>query len=196
MGDRLDELGFEMRVGDGGRHPSVRDVGRLIVDHLAPGHPLRQWAEGLAGGTINVELAGYLTGSIDLVARLRESGHPDRFVVADYKTNRLTRPGVVARVDAYGPGRLVEAMAEHHYPLQALLYAVALHRYLRWRAPLAGGDTRVTGAAYLFVRGMTGPGVQVTRGMPHGVFTWEFPPNLVVRLSDLLAGRPVSGADR
>ena len=194
--DRLDELDFDMRVGDGGRHPSVQDVGRLVVDHLVPDHPLVPWAEGLASGAIAVELAGYLTGSIDLVARVCAADSADRFVVADYKTNRLTRPGVVPPGDAYGPARLVDAMAEHHYPLQALLYAVALHRYLRWRAPLADAGTRVSGAAYLFVRGMTGPEVQLTNGMPHGVFTWEFSPNLVVRLSDLLAGRPLTGAVR
>jgi len=195
-GDRLDELGFDMRVGGGGRHPSVQDIGRLVVDHLLPGHPLLPWAEGLAGGAIDVELSGYLTGSIDLVARVCDAKGTDRFVVADYKTNRLTRPGVVTPADAYGPVRLVDAMAEHHYPLQALLYGVALHRYLRWRAPLAGVDTRVSGAAYLFVRGMTGPGVQLTNGQPHGVFTWQYPPGLVVRLSDVLAGRAVTGAGR
>jgi exodeoxyribonuclease V beta subunit len=195
-GDRLDELGFDMRVGDGGRHPSVHDVGRLVVDHLLPGHPLVSWAKSLAEGAIAVELAGYLTGSIDLVARVGDAERGDRFVVADYKTNRLNRPGVTATTDAYGPGRLVDAMAEHHYPLQALLYAVALHRYLRWRAPHPGVDTRVSGAAYLFVRGMTGSGVHRTDGQPHGVFTWEFPPGLVVELSDLLAGRPLPGAGR
>ncbi|HEY5110473.1 MAG TPA: PD-(D/E)XK nuclease family protein, partial [Acidimicrobiales bacterium] len=139
---------------------------------------------------------GYLTGSIDLVARVCDEERGDRFVVADYKTNRLTRPGVVAAADAYGQGRLVQAMAEHHYPLQALLYAVALHRYLRWRAPIDGVGTRVSGAAYLFVRGMTGPDVPLTDGQPHGVFTWELPPDLVVRISDLLAGRAVTGAGR
>jgi exodeoxyribonuclease V beta subunit len=130
------------------------------------------------------------------VARVGDAERGDRFVVADYKTNRLNRPGVTATTDAYGPGRLVDAMAEHHYPLQALLYAVALHRYLRWRAPHPGVDTRVSGAAYLFVRGMTGSGVHRTDGQPHGVFTWEFPPGLVVELSDLLAGRPLPGAGR
>ena len=37
-------------------------------------------------------------------------------------------------------------------PLQALLYLVALQRFLGLRAP--GGDVPVLGAAYLFVRGM------------------------------------------
>jgi exodeoxyribonuclease V beta subunit len=194
--DRLDELGFDMRVGDGGRHPSVQDIGRLVVRHLDPGHPLLAWAAGLAGGAIEIELAGYLTGSIDLVARVRDDAVGDRFVVADYKTNRLTRPGSTAGTDAYGPVPMVDAMMEHHYPLQALLYAVALHRYLRWRAPVDGAATRVSGAAYLFVRGMTGGDVPVTDGQPHGVYSWELSPDLVVGLSDLLAGRPIPGVVR
>ena len=36
----------------------------------------------------------------------------------------------------------------------------------------------VAGAAYLFVRGMTGPGVGRDGPHPHGVFTWEFAPAL------------------
>ena len=35
----------------------------------------------------------------------------------------------------YTPDRLAAAMIGAHYPLQALLYAVALHRLLRWRQP-------------------------------------------------------------
>ena len=30
---------------------------------------------------------------------------------------------------------MASAMLAAHYPLQALLYCVALHRYLRWRLP-------------------------------------------------------------
>ena len=96
----------------------------------------------------------------------------------------------------YGPERMAEAMVEHHYPLQALLYAAALHRYLRWKQPTAGGTTSVTGAAYLFVRGMTGPDVPMTAdGRPFGVFDWALPPDLIIGLSDLLDGRhPGAGA--
>ena len=35
----------------------------------------------------------------------------------------------------YTPDRLAAAMIDAHYPLQALLYSVALHRFLRWRLP-------------------------------------------------------------
>ena len=154
--DRLDELSFDLRVGHRGRTPTARDIGRLVSDYLPTAHPLGPWAAGLAGGSIDVQLAGYLTGSIDLVARVPGDDTDGRFVVADYKTNQLRRWGMEPTPDDYGPSKLAAAMGEHHYPLQAVLYAVALHRYLRWRLPGDGPDTRVAGAAYLFLRGMTG----------------------------------------
>ena len=71
-------------------------------------------------------LQGYLAGSIDVVLRLPGQ----RFVVVDYKTNKL---GDTAA--DYGSSRLADAMLHSDYPLQALLYSVVLHRYLRWRLP-------------------------------------------------------------
>jgi exodeoxyribonuclease V beta subunit len=85
-------------------------------------------------------------------------------------------------------------MADHHYPLQALLYSVALHRYLRWRLPDYDPAVHLGGIAYLFVRGMVGAGTPVTDGQRHGVFSWEVSPRLVTELSDLLAGQRPAGA--
>jgi exodeoxyribonuclease V beta subunit len=126
-----------------------------------------------------------------------DDGEP-RFVVVDYKTNRLTPRGAVASSDDYAPPGLVKAMAEHHYPLQALLYSVALHRYLRWRQPGYDPAVHLGGVAYLFVRGMVGAATPVTDGMRHGAFTWKVPSDLVVELSDLLAapGDVLTGVDR
>ena len=50
-------------------------------------------------------------------------------------------------------------MVEAHYPLQALLYNVALHRYLRWRQPGYDPAAQLGGVLYLFLRGMCGPAV-------------------------------------
>ena len=61
-------------------------------------------------------------------------------------------------------------MVEAHYPLQALLYAVALHRYLRWRQPGYDPDVHLGGVLYLFLRGMSGPGVVDADGAAPGVF--------------------------
>ena len=95
----------------------------------------------------------------------------------------------------YHPRRLATAMARHDYPLQALLYSVALHRYLRWRLPGYDPATHLGGAAYLFLRGMTGPHDDAHAG-PQGVFSWPVPAALVAELSDLLDGRPAGRVGR
>ncbi len=191
-GDRLNEISFDLRLGEGGRRATVADMGRVMLAHLDPADPLRPWVAGLAGGAIDAELGGHLTGSIDLILRIADGGG-QRFVVADYKTNALTPRGSIPAPDDYHPARLVEAMVEHDYPLQALLYSVALHRYLRWRLPGYHPAEHLGGVAYLFVRGMTGPDVASSDGRPHGVFEWAVPPPMVVALSDLLDGQAVTG---
>ena len=73
-----------------------------------------------------------------------------------------------------------------HYPLQALLYTVALHRYLRWRLPAYNPARHLAGVLYLFVRGMVGADVPRVDGQPCGVCAWRPPAVLVEALSDLL----------
>ncbi len=189
-GDRLDEMSFDLLLGQAGGGSSVDALGAVLIRLLPDDHPLRPWADELASGALRVDLAGQLTGSIDAVLRvIDESGRP-RFVVVDYKTNRLSAWGAPAVADDYRPDRLATAMAHHHYPLQALLYLVALHRYLRWRLRDYDPGLHLGGAAYLFVRGMTGPDVARADSEPYGVFGWEVPPGLVVEVSDLLDGWP------
>ncbi len=102
--DRLNELSFDMRLGEGGPPARVADVGRLVAAALGPSDPLAEWASALADGAIDVELAGFLTGSIDLVARMRHPDGRERFVVADYKTNQLTPRGADAASGRLPPG--------------------------------------------------------------------------------------------
>jgi exodeoxyribonuclease V beta subunit len=68
----------------------------------------------------------------------------------------------------YRPSALRSAMFAAHYPLQGLLYTVALHRYLRWRLPGYAPDRNLAGMLYLFVRGMVGPGTPVVEGSAAG----------------------------
>ena len=106
----------------------------------------------------------------------------------DYKTNRLGGYDEPLTAWHYRAGALETAMVEAHYPLQALLYQVALHRYLRWRQPGYDPGSHLGGALYLFLRGMSGPGVLDAAGHPPGVFSWRPPAALVTETSDLLAG--------
>lgn len=186
--DYLAELNFELRLGDGKSIATDRDLGGLCLDHLAPGDPLRPWAEKLAAGIFNVLLEGHLTGSIDAVFRVSTDGGPERFVISDYKTNGLNKPGQPMTAQDYHPDLLALEMAKHHYPLQALLYSVALHRYLNGRLANYDPEVNLGGAAYLFVRGMEGPETPKENGQPNGVFSWKIPSALVVAASNLLAG--------
>jgi exodeoxyribonuclease V beta subunit len=186
--DRLDEMSFDLTLGEGGTRASDADIGLLLLDHLPAGDPLRGWASSLADGPFSAVLAGHLTGSIDLVARVRHDDGIERFVVSDYKTNRLASRGVTPTAAHFQPDQLPAAMAEHHYPLQALLYSVALHRYLRWRLPGYDPAEHLGGTAYLFVRGMVGPDTPTTEGIPNGVFSWRPAADLIIGLSDLLDG--------
>ena len=77
-------------------------------------------------------------------------------------------------------------MVAANYPLQALLYGVALHRYLRWRLPGYDPQRHLSGVLYLFVRGMCSPDTPTVDGVPCGVFSWSPPPALTVQLSALL----------
>jgi exodeoxyribonuclease V beta subunit len=79
-------------------------------------------------------------------------------------------------------------MLHSDYPLQALLYCVVLHRFLRWRQPDYEPGRHLGGVLYLFLRGMCGPDTPVYDGQPAGVFSWQPPAALVVAISDLLDG--------
>jgi len=193
--DRLDEMTFDLPLGVGGKSASVAAIGELVA-RWGTGLPaLDAWAQDLAAGTIRATLSGWLTGSIDAVICIRPDAAnddspgqrpADRFMVVDYKSNLLAAPGKAPEIADYHPDRLVEAMIDHQYPLQALLYSAGLHRYLRWRLPDYNPDTHLGGVGYLFVRGMVGAATPHVAGVPHGVFSWRPAGGLVAELSDLL----------
>jgi exodeoxyribonuclease V beta subunit len=136
-----------------------------------------------AKGLGDQPLRGYLTGSLDAV--LRVAG--PRYVVVDHKTNRLADRDEPLTAWHYRREALDAAVLAAHYPLQALLYCVALHRFLRWRQAGYDPETHLGGVLYLFLRGMSGDAVAADGEVP-GVWAWKPPASLVVALSDLLGG--------
>jgi exodeoxyribonuclease V beta subunit len=176
--DRLDELEFELPLA-GGDAPTgeltLRAIARVLAEHLPSGDPMAAYAARLEDPSLRSHVRGFLTGSIDLVIRLEGQ----RFAIADYKTNWLGPADEPLTLAHYGPEALATEMSRAHYSLQALLYTVALHRYLRWRRPAYDPDRDLAGVLYLFVRGMAGDSER-------GVFAWRPPGRLVVALSDVL----------
>ncbi|MCU7728879.1 UvrD-helicase domain-containing protein [Actinoplanes sp. KI2] len=192
-GDRLNELDFELPLHGGdrprpGAGSTLSVIGDALARHLDPADPMAGYAERLRTPPLGPQpLRGYLAGSIDAVVRLPGP----RYVVIDYKSNWLGPPGSSLTAYHYRPEALNQAMIAAHYPLQALLYAVALHRYLRWRQPGYDPAAHLGGVLYLFLRGMCGPQTPITDGIPYGVFSWRPPHTLITELSDLLdSGRP------
>ncbi len=192
--NRLRELDFEFPLAGGDAraaapHIRLADVGALVRSHLASTDPLASYADRLTSeGLGSQSLRGYLNGSIDAVLRIPDGGIPGghRYVVVDYKTNWLGDGDEPLSAADYDRSRMVEAMLHSDYPLQALLYSVVLHRFLRWRQPAYDPDRHLGGVLYLFVRGMCGPATPVVDGHPAGVFDWQPPAALIVGLSDLL----------
>jgi exodeoxyribonuclease V beta subunit len=188
-GDRLDELAFELPLV-GGEKPTgtlaLTDLASLLETHLSTADPLAGYANRLRDPFLRWDLRGYLTGVLDLVLRTRTTDGAGRYALVDYKTNWLGIDGEDLSAWHYRPAALAQAMERAHYPLQALLYLVALHRYLRARVPGYDAERDLGGVFYLFLRGMTGPATPRVDGQPCGVFAWRPPAPLVEGLSDLL----------
>ncbi len=114
----------------------------------------------------------YLNGAIDLVYE-----YQGRYYVADYKSSLLGE--TLAQYDQAG----MRAEMEHHsYWLQALVYQLALHRYLSIRLVDYDPVRHLGGAVYLFLRGMQSGNAQT------GVLHWPADLGLIMALDQALQG--------
>lgn len=147
--------------------------------------------------------ARYLHGYIDLVYE-----HNNKYYVADYKSNSLknsvsrnsilnshgltrdqhaaTSYGSTAlqaaldSFDNYQPDVLRHNMSSSGYWLQAVLYQVALHRYLRLRLPDYQAEQHLGGVVYLYLRGMQANTDQT------GILHWPVNIDLIEQLDKIL----------
>ena len=143
------------------------------------GGPLRRWRgsspavdlEALCRALSFRPVRGMVRGFMDLV--FEQGG---RYYLLDWKSNHLG-----SRAEEYGPATLAAAMASNLYPLQYLLYTVALNRYLSLR--VAGFDyaSHFGGVRYLFLRG-----IDPQRGEEFGIFRDLPPAGLMRELTELL----------
>jgi exodeoxyribonuclease V beta subunit len=118
------------------------------------------------------ELTGFMKGFIDLVFE-----HDGRFYVADYKSNHLGSEPAQYQGDA-----LQNAMLSHGYPLQYLIYSLALHRHLKLRLPDYDPEIHFGGVYYLFLRGMQPEWSQT------GLFYDRLDRSLLEAVDQLMAG--------
>ncbi len=120
--------------------------------------------QSFAFSTIN----GFLKGFIDLVFEVK-----GQYFIADYKSNFLGHS--YADYDQYCCN---EAMHDHHYHLQYLLYSLALHRFLKQRIKKYNYNKHFGGVYYLFLRGMS----TTTR---NGIYFHKPEQKIIQQLDDL-----------
>jgi exodeoxyribonuclease V beta subunit len=140
---------------------------------------LRQWSgthvamdiPALCQGLKFRPAEGMVRGFMDMVFE-----HKGRFYLLDWKSNHLGY-----RIEDYGIEALKAAMMQHLYPLQYLLYTVALNRYLGLRVKGYDYASHFGGAIYVFLRG-----VSPERGEEFGVFRDTPPAEMINELTACL----------
>ena len=189
--DRLNELNFEMGLAAFSHGVMVNNIGKVLVECLERegrfNDVLMPYARVLASDAFAVPLYGLMNGSIDTLIRFSQDAQ-QRLFITDWKSNRLDEDGMAYVIDGYSQESMVNAMEHHHYPLQALIYGTAVHRYLRSRAGSGKSLPVIAGMAYFFIRGMVGEPTPTENEHRHGVFTWEAPKGLWQELSDEISG--------
>ncbi len=118
---------------------------------------------------LEAHAARYLNGSIDLMYF-----DGSQFHIADYKSNYLGKDFTDYRVDA-----IQQNMRQSSYWLQAALYLVALHRYLKVKLQHYQIEQHLGGATYLYLRGMNGQADQ-------GYYYWRPDTEFILRLDAIL----------
>nr|WP_313078564.1 UvrD-helicase domain-containing protein [Moraxella sp.] len=131
---KVAELGFNLRLN---QHLSFSDLNTLFHQFDIPLQ--------LQSQEVNTMVWQYLKGEIDLVYQ-----HGTQFFIVDYKSNYLGND-----FDNYNPAALYDAMTTHSYWLQASIYQVALHRYLKLRLPNYDINTHLGAVEYAFLRSMS-----------------------------------------
>lgn len=166
---RLNEMNFDLPLAS---EPAASRQSSPLVRAAGLAAPFRDHPSGAFGAAYASQLEqlpvasrGFLTGSIDLVFTAPAAAGELRWWVADWKSNWLGERGENGQPLAcgplhYGPPAMAALMAANHYPLQAHLYLVALHRYLRWRLPGYTPERDLGGYVYVFLRGVPGERAQ------------------------------------
>ncbi|MDR7100191.1 exodeoxyribonuclease V beta subunit [Lysobacter niabensis] len=163
-GARLCDLPASARVAEIEFHFTLADADGAALLALLHRHGIARDRRDFG---VWPRLSGLMNGKIDLTYV-----HDGRVHVLDYKSNLLAD---------YDAASLDEAMRASEYDLQALLYVVALHRWLRVRRGDGYDYARdFGGVRYLFCRGLE-------RAGSRGIIAPRFDAALVEAVDTLLA---------
>ncbi len=143
---------------------------------------------------LNISSSGFLTGSIDLVFSDNANNENAKWWVLDWKSNWLGNNYSKEIIFDCGPSKYNECsmdkeMYTHHYPLQAHIYLLALHRFLNWRLPNYSPQKHLGGYIYVFLRGIPDKKDIIKRNYPDqipGLIIEKAPLERVKKLDSIL----------
>lgn len=160
--DRLPELGFRMGLGDNFQPSSITS----LFQQYLPNEP-DKWVD--LEDNPSQSLYRYLSGEIDLVYQ-----YQNKYYIVDYKSNHLGED-----MAAYSPHSLTKAMNKAGYWLQAIIYQVALHRFLSLKIADYKNNEQayLGGVEYVFLRGIDD---KTQKG--YGRIFWQPPIELIKAL--------------
>lgn len=118
----------------------------------------------------NVNLHGMFKGFIDLSFE-----HNGKYYVLDYKSNYLGESD-----QDYTQEKMQDAIAEHRYDLQYVIYLVALHKLVKNRIANYSYEEHIGGAIYYFLRGVN--------AKSSGIFYVKPPFSLIQRVDNIMRG--------
>ncbi len=153
---KLNEVAFDIPLAHKGNAIKSVDIAR-VFSNTSKSRFQSSYSEHL--NRLKVNTRGFLTGSIDLVFSDQEDTSKAKWWVLDWKSNWTGVNNANEEEQYCGPihydqEAMEKQMIIHHYPLQAHIYLVALHRLLEWRLPKYSPDQHLGGYIYLFLRGI------------------------------------------
>ncbi len=188
---RIHELSFDLPIAQEGKQVQPLD----LVNAFSKDKKARFWGNYYKKlANLNFSSQGFFTGSIDLVFTDQVNTKTARWWVADWKSNWIGSFDKESQQYLCGPMHYDDKAMEnqmliHHYPLQAHLYLVALHRFLKWRLPNYNPANHLGGYVYVFLRGVPGRkalNANSTRIKTPGIIIEEAPIARIIEIDQLL----------
>jgi exodeoxyribonuclease V beta subunit len=208
VGSKLEKYGYEKEwieplggvIGDVIHTPLAARDGAFTLSGIRPGawatemefyFPLKWITSGLMGECLKRwdsrfdvadisrvaaaldfrPVRGMVRGFMDMVFE-----HAGKYYLVDWKSNHLGD-----RVEDYGPEALRTAMERNLYPLQYLIYTVALNRHLTRRVRGYDYASSFGGVIYAFIRGAS-----AKKGETYGFFRDVPPAGMIADLTGAL----------
>lgn len=168
VNQRIAELGFNMGLSEKFTPEAINGVFAKYLPHEPDKHINLTYQ-------YTSHIYRYLRGEIDLVYE-----YAGKYYVVDYKSNYLGD-----NLDYYNQTNLSAAMNKAGYWLQAAIYQVALHRFLRLRlSDYEGNESKYLGAVeYVFLRGIDSQ--HSLDNHHYGRISWHIPIDFILALDNL-----------